>query len=160
MSFSRKVKEELANNISNAQHCRIAEIAAIISMCGSVIIDENEKYSVRIKTETEATAIKYRELLWKTFRIKTEIVKRSNAYSKNVQTYIITIKDNEEALKVLQATKLVNEWGWVEEDLSISNNIVIRKECCKRAFIRGAFLRVNTKFPVYKAKIYGKIAIW
>ena len=30
MSFSSKVKKELAGHISNATHCRIAEIAAII----------------------------------------------------------------------------------------------------------------------------------
>ena len=30
MSFSGKVKEELAGNISPARHCRIAELAAFI----------------------------------------------------------------------------------------------------------------------------------
>ena len=36
MSFSGKVKEELAGNISPARHCRIAELAAFIGMCGTV----------------------------------------------------------------------------------------------------------------------------
>ena len=62
MSFSSKVKKELAGHISNATHCRIAEIAAIISMCGSVLIDVDEKYSIRVRTETDSTAenISYR----------------------------------------------------------------------------------------------------
>ena len=52
MSFSIKVKNELANHISNATHCRIAELAALISMCGSVMIDENNNYKIRIKQKT------------------------------------------------------------------------------------------------------------
>ena len=38
MSFSSGVKEELSRQISPARHCRIAEIAAIISLCGKVQI--------------------------------------------------------------------------------------------------------------------------
>lgn len=35
--FSGKVREELSENISQARHCRIAELAAFIGMCGTVI---------------------------------------------------------------------------------------------------------------------------
>ena len=38
MSFSGKVKEELARNISSARHCQIAELTAFIGMCGTVVI--------------------------------------------------------------------------------------------------------------------------
>lgn len=43
-------------------------------------------------------------------------------------------------MKVLQASKLIDEYGEICENLSVSSNILIQKECCKRAFIRGAFL--------------------
>lgn len=144
MSFSSKVKEELAGRISNAQHCRIAEIAAIISMCGSVAIDVDDKYSIRVRTETKSTADKLQKLLWKTFHINAEIVVRTNAYSKNMQTYTITIKAHEEAMKVLQATKLIDTHGTIGEKLSIKNNVIIMKDCCKRAFIRGAFMAAGS----------------
>ena len=36
MSFSRKVKEELARQESAARHCLIAEFAAIFTLCGKV----------------------------------------------------------------------------------------------------------------------------
>ena len=39
MSFSGKVKEELARNISSARHCQIAELTAFIGMCGTVVIN-------------------------------------------------------------------------------------------------------------------------
>lgn len=140
MSFSIKVKNELANHISNATHCRIAELAALISMCGSVIIDENNNYKIRIKTETQPTAEKIKKLLWKTFKVDVDISTRENAYSKVGRTYTLLVGDHQQALKILQATKLINENNEIGENFSITNNIVIMKDCCKRAFIRGAFM--------------------
>lgn len=144
MSFSSKVKKELAGHVSNAVHCRIAELAALISMCGSVMIDEENHYAIRIRTETEPTAEKIRTLLWKTFHINTEITVRDNAYSRVGKTYTLTVKDNQEAIKVLQATKLINDAGDIEENFSLTNNILIKKDCCKRAFIRGAFMAAGS----------------
>ena len=51
MSFSSGVKEELSRHQTMARHCQIAEIAAIISMCGGVSISEKESYSLKIQTE-------------------------------------------------------------------------------------------------------------
>ena len=42
MSFSSGVKDELSRHQTLARHCQIAEIAAIISMCGGVSISEKE----------------------------------------------------------------------------------------------------------------------
>ena len=144
MSFSIKVKNELANHISNATHCRIAELAALISMCGSVIIDENNNYKIRVKTETQPTAEKIKKLLWKTFKVDVDISTRENAYSKVGRTYTLLVGDHQQALKILQATKLINENNEIRENFSITNNIVIMKDCCKRAFIRGAFMAAGS----------------
>lgn len=144
MSFSGKVKEELSKHMSNAAHCRIAEVAAILTMCGSIAIDIHNQYSVKVRTETKATADKFQLLLWKTFHIQEEIVQRSNAYSKNLNTYTITIRNHNDAMKVLQSTKLVHESGEINEGFSITNNVVVMKDCCKRAFIRGAFMAAGS----------------
>ena len=144
MSFSIKVKNELANHISNATHCRIAELAALISMCGSVMIDENNNYKIRIKTETQPTAEKIKKLLWKTFKVDVDISTRENAYSKVGRTYTLLVGDHQQALKILQATKLINENNEIGENFSITNNIVIMKDCCKRAFISGAFMAAGS----------------
>lgn len=144
MSFSGEVKEELSRQMSNAQHCRIAEIAAITSMCGNVIISWDNKYSIKMRTETLAVARKYANLIKKSFRIKPEISIRTSAYSNKARTYTVNIKNHEESLKILQATKLVNNDGDIEEILSVQNNIVIMKNCCKRAFLRGAFMATGS----------------
>ncbi|MCI5602611.1 MAG: DNA-binding protein WhiA [Lachnospiraceae bacterium] len=137
MSFSGKVKDELSKQCPVARHCQIAEVAAIISLCGRIGISKNDTYSVRIHTENIAVARKYFTLLKKAYNIDTEISIRQSSKLRN---YTITIKHHEDAMKVLQASKLIDEYGEICENLSVSSNILIQKECCKRAFIRGAFL--------------------
>ena len=65
-----------------ARHCQIAEMAAIISLCGRVQISENDEYAIRIQTENVAVARKYFTLLKKTFNIGADISIRRNAYLK------------------------------------------------------------------------------
>ena len=139
MSFSGEVKEELGLQISSARHCQIAETAAFISMCGSVMIDSDERYSVKIHTENLSVARKCFTLLQKTFNIRTEISIRRNL-SKQSTSYWLLVKNHEEALRLLQATKLLTREGDVQEELSLVKNTVVQQYCCKRAFIRGAFL--------------------
>ena len=36
LSFSYKVKEELSAHFGNARHCQIAELSAIVNICGGI----------------------------------------------------------------------------------------------------------------------------
>ena len=74
MSFSSRFNEELSRQLSPARHCRIAETAAILSLCGKIEIDEEDRYRIKISTENAAVARKYFTLLKKTFNISNEIV--------------------------------------------------------------------------------------
>ena len=144
MSFSSKVKEELSRQISPARHCQIAEIAAIISLCGKIQIDENDRYCIKINTENVAVARKYFTLLKKTFNISTDVVIRRNDYLRRNQTYGVAVTEDEEARRVLLATKLMNDQGEIGENLSVVKNLVIQNQCCRRAFLRGAFLAAGS----------------
>lgn len=144
MSFSSRVKEELSRQVSPARHCQIAEIAAILSLCGRIHIDENENYSIRIHTENVAVARKYFTLLKKAFNIRTDISIRRNAFLKKNRTYAVMVREHEDAIRVLEAAKLENEHGEIGENLSVVRNLVIQNDCCRRAFIRGAFLAAGS----------------
>lgn len=125
MSFSKQVKEELSNHWSVARHCQIAEIAAILSMLGEIHKVNGNVQCLQISTENIAVARKYFTLLQKTFKIKVRM-------SLHCNVHIVTVQDvNIE--QVLQATKC-------DETLLEVRNIVMQRACCKRAFIRGAFL--------------------
>ena len=75
MSFSSTVKEELSRQLSGGRHCQIAEIAAIISMCGRIQISEYDKYKVKIHTENLCVARKYFTLIKKTYNIMQKATK-------------------------------------------------------------------------------------
>ena len=139
LTFSGKVKEELSRQWNGEKHCQIAEIAAIISMCGKVMIDSRDRYAVKVRTENISVARKCFTLLRKTFNIEAESLVTINKSKGNI-TYTVVIKQHEEAMKVLQAARLVDGDGEVSEEFSTSRNLVVHKSCCKRAFLRGAFL--------------------
>ncbi|MEW4412924.1 DNA-binding protein WhiA [Clostridium sp. AN503] len=144
MSFSSKVKDELSHQLSPARHCQIAEIAAIISLCGRIQISENERYCVKIHTENAAVARKYFTLLKKTFNIRIDVSIRQGVENHRNRTYTVGVCRHEDALRVLQASKLIDRYGEIEENLSLAQNVVIMQNCCKRAFIRGAFLAAGS----------------
>lgn len=144
MSFSSEVKDELSRQIPTARHCQIAETAAIISLCGRILISSEDKYCIKIHTENIAVARKYFTLLKKTFQINTEVSIRQNVYLKKGRTYTVTIREHEDAMRVLKATRLIDEHQEIGENLSVVGNLVVQQLCCKRAFIRGAFLATGS----------------
>lgn len=140
MSFSSDVKEELSMQMSHARHCQIAELSALISLCGKVAISADDQYSISIQTENIGVARKSFTLLKKIFKIKAEIAIRQNVYFKKHRSYFVKVTKHEEAIQVLKTTKLLNRHLEIEEELTVADNLVVRNTCCKRAFIRGAFL--------------------
>ncbi|SHJ99991.1 DNA-binding protein WhiA [Hespellia stercorisuis] len=137
MSFSGNVKEELAAHWTKARHCQIAELAALISMCGAVAIDSRDKLCIKIHTENIAVARKCFTLIRKTFNIRTDIAIRRNLKKDSVSYYVV-VRNHEDAQKILQATKMMGD------DLFTVNHIVVQQTCCKRAFLRGAFLAAGS----------------
>ena len=144
MSFSSKVKEELSKECNSPRHCCIAETAAIISMCGKVIFDEKDHVRIEIHTENVTVARKYFTLLKKTYNINTDTsIRHSSSLNKN-RSYVLSVNDDETARKILMTCRLMKPFGVIEEDFSISDSLIIQRECCKRAFIRGAFLAAGS----------------
>ncbi|MFR5414289.1 MAG: DNA-binding protein WhiA, partial [Enterocloster bolteae] len=127
-----------------ARHCQIAETAAILSLCGRVKISASDHFWIEIHTENVAVARKYFTLLKKTFNIRTDVSIRSGINPGRSRTYIVAVREHEEALKVLQAVKLINSQGEIGENLSLIRNVVLQNACCRRAFIRGAFLAAGS----------------
>ena len=138
MSFSGMVKEELSRQIGLARHCQIAELAALLCGCGRL---ENTSDGLRLKiqTENESVARKCFTLLKKTFNIETVVTEKENSHMKRLKVFCINIADPEEIKVVLEATKLIADHK-CRDTLVLDNMLVVQQNCCKRAFIRGAFL--------------------
>jgi len=155
MSFSREVKEELSHQMSSARHCRLAEIAAILS-CEGRITGSGLNYYLRIHTENLVVARKYFTLIRKTFNICIDVSVKTNTNSNDNHMYLLVIRNPEDVNMILQATKLSFDTTLIdikaqkanklisEKSISIplgtADSLITQNACCKRAFIRGTFL--------------------
>ncbi|NLK21270.1 MAG: DNA-binding protein WhiA [Epulopiscium sp.] len=144
MSFSSRVKNELTRHIDETRHCRIAEIAALINVCGEVFIHEDKNISIKFQTENAAVARKYFTLLKKTFNINTEVLIRKNTQLKKRSVYFLFVASTEDTKKILKATGIIKE----ENEKIIRRHgiypLIVKTTCCKRAYIRGAFLAAGS----------------
>ncbi len=139
MSFSSCVKKELTCVQANARHCMIAEIAALILMCAKITKEEGI-FDIKFITENPATARKYFTIIKKAFNMNVEVLLKDS----KKRTYVLNIPDHEMNKKVLLATTLLkNEDGQLILKDYVDNTI-IQSMCCKRAYLRGAFLAAGS----------------
>ena len=94
---------------------------------------------IRIHTENVAVARKYFTLLEKTFKINGEVSIDKRIVKKN-NRFTIDVEDPEETVKILQAVKLLTADRRPIHSDTLVSQMVIQKNCCRRAFLRGAFL--------------------
>lgn len=114
MSFSAEVKEELAKHISPARHCQMAELSAMLHYAGQYGLMEDGTLAIGFQSENEAVLRKGFTLLKKAYNIDT----------------VIGVKGQKKA-------DLLAIMG----DLSgPADTSLLKQACCRRAFIRGAFL--------------------
>jgi len=148
MSFSKDVKEELSHRISSARHCLLAELAAILSYEGQLVCS-NSGHFIKLQTENLVTARKYFTLIRKTFNINIDVSVKTNIVSKNKRTYILIVRRQNDVDRILLATKLSgsisSNQARSDKDghimkLGLTEPEITQNSCCKRAFIRGAFL--------------------
>lgn len=143
MSFSGEVKEELSRQFHKSRHCRIAEIAAILGFVGKLEEMQGKK-ALRVYTENLSLARKYFLLMRKTFHANVSIAVRQNVYLHKSRIFVISLVVPEEITKVLLAVKWQNEKG---EDIragGLTSRLLVQNTCCRRAFIRGAFLSAGS----------------
>lgn len=127
MSFSSEVKAELVHQISNARHCRIAELTALLLTGGCKLHP-----GIYLKTENFRVIKKFCMLIYRIFGISCQVRVRTYKEHKNATQYEAVVTDPKQAAQILQTCKLSDS-----DDL---NRLVVQKDCCKRAFLRGAFL--------------------
>ena len=118
MSFSGTVKEEMAKHYSAARHCQIAELAALLHFCGQYGIASDGTMTIGFQTENESVVRKGFTLLKKAYNIENGV-----------------------ALSEEQSGGLFQKIGPLEEPVG---GLLLRQNCCRRAFLRGAYLSVGS----------------
>jgi len=133
MSFAAQTKKELTL-IEADSCCEIAELSALIRMNGSVSVS-SRKVVLDISTENAAIARRIYSLIKKHFEVHVELLVRKKMRLKKNNVYIVRIPVRVQ--EILSELKIVSE-GFMF-NLGIDKEI-IRKPCCKRSYLRGAFL--------------------
>jgi DNA-binding protein WhiA len=114
--------------------CAKAELAALIRMNGSISFS-NRQLSLDIQTENAAIARRIYTLLKKSYEIPVELLVRKKMRLKKNNVYIVRLSKN--ARTILEDLHILQEeFDFIRE---ISPTLV-RKKCCKRSYLRGAFL--------------------
>jgi len=114
--------------------CERAELSALIRMNGSVGLT-NKRIVLDISTENAAIARRMYTLLKRHFQVATELLVRKKMRLKKNNIYMVRVPSRvEELLKELAiATEGFQFHPGIDKEL-------VKKPCCKRAYLRGAFL--------------------
>ncbi|MCG8484639.1 MAG: DNA-binding protein WhiA [Clostridia bacterium] len=140
MSFSAITKNELSRIIPEDKCCHLAEISGFMRMCGTIQLSGKRKMSIKLVTENPAAARKIIKLLKQVFNVHTTLTITQNKMLKKNHYYELVISNDMRAEEILTQTGiLVNIDGWQDIDYSVPKSL-IKKRCCKRAYLRGAFL--------------------
>ncbi|MBM7631225.1 DNA-binding protein WhiA [Geomicrobium sediminis] len=133
-SFAAMTKKELTQ-IDSEHCCEKAELAALIRMNGSLSFS-NGRLSLDISTENAAIARRIYTLLKRSYRnMKAELVVRKKMRLKKNNVYIVRLY--EQVKEILADTEIMNDGFTFTRTISKE---LVNESCCKRAYLRGAFL--------------------
>ena len=141
MSFSSITKNELSRMHLEEKCCLLAELAALIRMSGSIQIGGFGKVNLKVSTENAAIARRIFTLLKNLYNVHTEVMVRKNKQLKKNNNYLMIVDYRSDAEKILIDVGILNrdEKQYYKINYGIPEEIV-KKRCCKRSYIRGAFL--------------------
>ncbi|MCL6593960.1 MAG: DNA-binding protein WhiA, partial [Alicyclobacillus sp.] len=136
MSFAAQTKKELTL-IADSPCCQRAELQAMVLLNGHVLWQEGRPV-LDVQTENVATARRIYTLLRQQFHLHPEVLVRKKMRLKKNNVYAVRVSVRAE--EVWQGLQLVpqadGEWQWAGQPL--------RKRCCQRAALRGAFLAAGS----------------
>jgi len=150
MSFTTEVKSEIGQNRLN-DCCTKAQLAALIQLCSTIVFN-NKGMSLTIRIENATTAKRIWKLVKDSYDAEMElsVLKKMNLKKNNV--YII---------------KIITKVDFILNDLNllVANKLqehpsyrLVRKECCARAYLAGAFLASGSANSPTKSNYHLEIA--
>ena len=127
VSFSAAAKGEICRSVPHKQCCALAQSFGVLLYCNSFHAD-----GIRIITESREFAQILPELFWRAFKVEFDIFPSLEAPGK----LVFQIMDPE------KVELIMDSFGFHPQDtLALHVNLpLVEEDCCKTAFLRGAFL--------------------
>src|SRR5690625_2697672 len=151
MSFASVIKKEITS-IESDTCCKQAELAALIRMNG-VISVSRDQYVLDVQTENAAIARRIYTLIKSLYALPMELLVRKKMKLKKNNVYIVRMKKDVDAF--LSDLDILKQPYTLKRDISAK---YVLKDCCKRAYLRGAFLAGgsinNPETSSYDLEIY------
>lgn len=96
---------------------------------------------------------KYLLLLKKIFRIDEEQLQISSRLRKNSDVYEVCVPDPETTALILEATDCAPADATGTCAMPGVHSVILRRSCCRRAFVRGAFLAAGSVSEIGRAHV-------
>lgn len=138
-SFATEVKNELARTASRKACCQNAELAALLRMGASITIGQAMNLGLNFVTENAAVARKVLQLLKANGQLVPEVtVSRAKRLKKN-NSYHLRVAPSPPVRPLMESLGMLGDNGGAGYDKSL-----LRRQCCRKAYLRGAFLGGGT----------------
>lgn len=136
MSFSSDMKAELSMLPIKDMCCACSELSAVVAFSGR-LKKQNGTYTFFVVTENAKVAKRIYDLIKYVFGIVSKIRINKN---KSV-SYSVCVIGDKDILRMLKTLDLIPESATIDKILGITLNLeLMHKKCCKKAFVRGAFI--------------------
>lgn len=144
MSFSAHVKDDLCRVLTSRACCRFAEFAAFFLISGSIRMAGQNRLSLIMPTEHPGAARKMFSLAREFLPEREVAIYRRTRLKKN-QVYNLLIPDQPQLRGFLSSLGLLDEAGRIALGFpSCLEDRYLRESCCRRAYLRGAFLAAGS----------------
>ncbi|HHW12792.1 MAG TPA: DNA-binding protein WhiA [Firmicutes bacterium] len=135
-TYSQRTKEELARKYPAQKCCVKAELAAIVRASGSLHLRANHSYVLTVSSESAALIRKTLLLLKKYFQLPGQIIVEDTGRF-NRRHYRLQLIGARNVKRVLTELEILSAGLQLNSAISPS---LVRNDCCRAAFLRGAFL--------------------
>ena len=140
MSFSGTTKNELSRIPLEHEGCSLAEMAAFVRMNGTIQLSGMKSINLKFTTENAAIARRIFSLLRSIYDTEVKVMVRRNKQLKKNNNYLIVVEDDDISKRVLEDVKFIwGKYNIFNPNYKIPEEF-IKERCCKRSYIRGAFL--------------------
>ncbi len=139
-SFATEVKNELSRNNIRKECCRNAELAALLRMGASIMIGARMNLGLNFITENAAVARRVLQLLKDTGQVRPEVtVSRAKRLKKN-NSYLLRVAPSPAVRPLMENLGMLGN----DDEKAGSDKGLLRRKCCRKAYLRGAFLGGGT----------------
>lgn len=144
MSFSSDCKEELCRVPSDKACCRVAELAALYMTLGGLSLLGRGQLCVQFSVESPAIARRIFVLLQKETQIVAQLHYVTHARFGGTRKCVLTVGPKQAPVLLTRLNMMETGEDGAPALRSTVPRVRIHRDCCRRAFLRGALLGCGT----------------